>query len=430
MKLRVLYVCHNHSSVVPGGVETYAFELYQAMRESASFEPILLSRIGHPHTGPDPVHRGTFTSGVNHDPNQYLFYTDVSDFNWLMLTPRRKDGTTRFFREFLESYRPDIVHFQHTLFFGFDVITQTRNTLPHAPIVYTLHEYLPICHRDGQMVRPVTGELCLEATPRRCNSCFPEIPPHDFFMRKRFISAHLSRVDRFLAPSQFLLERYVDWGIPRERIQFEEYGRLPVPRAAETSAPRPRTRLGFFGQLNQFKGANVLLEAMRILGASDGDGGWATSSAPHLWIHGANLEFAPEEFQRDFRARLDATRSNVTFVVRYEQARLPQLMANVDWVIVPSTWWENSPLVIQEAFAHGRPVICSDIGGMAEKVKHGVNGLHFRANDAINLAETIRMATSAPGLWDTLSRGGMPALYPMDEHIAHIERLYRGLLAH
>src|SRR5207244_12528110 len=70
----------------------------------------------------------------------------------------------------------------------------------------------------------------------------------------------------------------------------------------------------------------------------------------------------------------------------------------------------------------------SDLGGMAEKVKHGVNGLHFRANDAINLAETIRMATSAPGLWDTLSRGGMPALYPMDEHIAHIERLYRGLL--
>jgi len=56
-------------------------------------------------------------------------------------------------------------------------------------------------------------------------------------------------------------------------------------------------------------------------------------------------------------------------------------MAAVDWVVVPSIWWENSPLVIQEAFAHGRPVICSDIGGMAEKVAHEKNGLHFRAND-------------------------------------------------
>ena len=46
-------------------------------------------------------------------------------------------------------------------------------------------------------------------------------------------------------------------------------------------------------------------------------------------------------------------------------------MASVDWVVVPSIWWENSPLVIQEAFGYGRPVICSDIGGMAEKVTDG-----------------------------------------------------------
>ena len=56
-------------------------------------------------------------------------------------------------------------------------------------------------------------------------------------------------------------------------------------------------------------------------------------------------------------------------------------MAEIDWVVVPSIWWENSPLVIQEAFLHGRPVICSDIGGMAEKVRHGVDGLHFRVGD-------------------------------------------------
>ena len=67
-----------------------------------------------------------------------------------------------------------------------------------------------------------------------------------------------------------------------------------------------------------------------------------------------------------------------------------QIMADVEWVVVPSIWWENSPLVIQEAFAHGRPVICSDIGGMAEKVADGVSGLHFRVNDPVSLADTIR----------------------------------------
>ena len=57
---------------------------------------------------------------------------------------------------------------------------------------------------------------------------------------------------------------------------------------------------------------------------------------------------------------------------------------------------------------HGRPVICSDIGGMAEKVTDGVNGLHFAAGNPAQLAETIRLAVSTPGLWDRL-RDGHPS---------------------
>jgi hypothetical protein len=72
-------------------------------------------------------------------------------------------------------------------------------------------------------------------------------------------------------------------------------------------------------------------------------------------------------------------------------------MGDVDWVVVPSVWWENSPLVIQEAFQRGRPVICSDIGGMAEKVADGVDGLHFRAGDPEALAATIARAATDPG---------------------------------
>jgi len=100
----------------------------------------------------------------------------------------------------------------------------------------------------------------------------------------------------------------------------------------------------------------------------------------------------------------------------------------VDWVVVPSVWWENSPLVIQEAFQQGRPVICSDIGGMAEKVTDGVNGLHFTAGDAMSLAEAIKRATTTPGLWDSL-REGVPAIYPMDDHVRELDRIYGSLIA-
>ncbi len=478
-KRKVLYVSHNHPSVRPGGAEAYALELYEEMRESDEFEPIFLAKGGPPLAETGRLHNGTHFGPVNEDSNQYFFYTDGYVFDWLYGTiTSDKEIYTKHFHEFLIAFQPDVVHFQHTLHLGYDLIRQSRNTLPNAAIIYTLHEFLPICHRQGQMVRTEhqNRELCHESSPRRCHECFPEISPQTFFMRKRFIQSHFSLVDLFLVPSRFLLERYVEWGIPQDKIQFEEYGRrtvekiirsedkepgdvledpgfaearqnlepqVPVeddepddPRQGRTglletqplpdgglpagsTASTARNRVGFFGQLTPFKGLHVLLEAMKILGEEECD--------THLWLHGANLDLQPIPYQNKIEEMLEATEENVTLVGQYDYDDLPTLMANVDWVVMPSIWWENSPLVIQEAFFHGRPVICSDIGGMAEKVTHGVNGLHFRAGDAADLARTIEMAVATPGLWEEL-RGGISPVYPMAEHAAALRTIYESLI--
>ena len=118
----------------------------------------------------------------------------------------------------------------------------------------------------------------------------------------------------------------------------------------------------------------------------------------------------------------------MSLVGRYQPEALPRLMAGVDWVVVPSIWWENSPLVIQEAFLHGRPVICSDIGGMAEKVTDGINGLHFSARDAVSLASTLRRAVTTPELWGSL-RAGIPGVYKMEDHLKTLSNLYSELIA-
>jgi len=418
---KVLYVLHNHPDVRPGGAETYALELYEFMRDYGEFEPILLSRTGPPHSTVERYHEGTLVTMVNGDPNQYFFYTDKNDFDWLNGTSFSKATFTRFFRDFLRAFRPDVVHFQHTLLLGYDMIRETRNTLPDASIVYTLHEYMPICHRNGQMVRVGSDEPCLESSPRRCHECFPNISPQSFFLRKRFISSHLALVDQFLAPSKFLLERYVDWGMPRHKVTYEDYGRLRtmglVP-PGDADEERPRNRLGFFGQFNYFKGVAVLLKAMALLAKEEID--------VHLWLHGANLELQSEEFRDEFSELLDAAAGNVTLVGQYERRELAQLMASVDWVIVPSIWWENSPLVIQEAFLCRRPVICSDIGGMAEKVGHELNGLHFRTGDPEALAQAIRQAVGEPDLWRRL-RAGISDVYSMEEHVSALTQLYGEL---
>jgi glycosyltransferase involved in cell wall biosynthesis len=150
----------------------------------------------------------------------------------------------------------------------------------------------------------------------------------------------------------------------------------------------------------------------------------------HLWLHGANLELQPQQFRDDFQKLMDKLEdgpANVTLAGKYAHDDLPRLMAEVDWVVVPSRWWENSPLVIQEAFLHRRPVICSDIGGMAEKVDDGVNGLHFRAGDPRSLARALERATTTPALWESL-HAGIPDIYDMDTHVASLRSLYREQL--
>ena len=78
------------------------------------------------------------------------------------------------------------------------------------------------------------------------------------------------------------------------------------------------------------------------------------------------------------------------------------------WIVVPSVWWENSPLVIQEAFLAGRPVICSGIGGMREAVTDQHDGLHFSPNDWGDLAEKFENCISEEGLWSRIQQGVRP----------------------
>lgn len=418
MARRILQICHNHPRVRPGGAEVYAHELHRHLRRCAEWEPTFLARSGPPHAPAGAPHEGTRISPVEGVADEYLLYPGDHDFDWLFGTMRRrKDLYTEDLRRFLLALRPDVVHFQHTLFIGYDAIREVRRTLPEAPIVYTLHEFLPICHNKGQMVRTMDRSLCTEASPGRCAECFPDIAPDEFFLRRRFIRAQLDLVDLFIAPSATLRERFVAWGIPRERILLEDYGRAEAPPPGEAGRPAPHDTLGIFGQVNPYKGIDVLLRAMRALGAE----------APQLRVHGANLDLQEHGFREEI-AELLGVGDSVTSLGPYPPERAGEVMAAVDWVVVPSVWWENSPLVIQEAFAARRPVICSDVGGMAEKITDGVNGLHFRVGDPESLAATIRRAVGTPGLWERL-REGIPPVHSIAEHADVLTEAYEALIA-
>jgi glycosyltransferase involved in cell wall biosynthesis len=99
-------------------------------------------------------------------------------------------------------------------------------------------------------------------------------------------------------------------------------------------------------------------------------------------------------------------------------------MQSVDVVLMTSIWWENSPVVIQEAFRNRRPVICPDIGGMAEKVRDGIDGFHFLVGSAIALASLVRRLASDHSIVEKIVETMAAPPTPKDIVEAHLQ-LYR-----
>ncbi|HYH21350.1 MAG TPA: glycosyltransferase family 4 protein [Azospirillum sp.] len=411
-KLRVLYICHNHPALHPGGTEIVAHELFRAMKAKRDVEAMFLGCAMAQQRDPKP---GTRFQTVGRSADEILLWTGHADR--FFLSQLDLGGVVPDMEGLLTSFRPDVVHFHHALMIGVEMLFLVRRVLPKAKIVFTLHDYYPICYRDGTMLTAPDDSLCERASHDACHRCFPSADPWKFSLRERHIKGMLSLVDRFVAPSRFLKQRYVEWGLEAERITVLPNGRAPV----EPTPPRPlpaggrRNVFGFFGHINLYKGANVLLDAADALVRAG-----RRDFAVHL--HGGML-FQTDEFKERFQAKLERLAGVVSWHGLYDAARVPELIRKVDWVVMPSVWWENAPLVIEESFAHKRPVICSDIGGMAERVADGMNGLHFTAGSSPALAATLARALDEPDLWDAL-RARIPATVTVAESVRRHRALY------
>jgi len=155
------------------------------------------------------------------------------------------------------------------------------------------------------------------------------------------------------------------------------------------------------------KGVHILLRAVRLLRAEG-------FTAFTVELNGANMQHASQPVREEIEAFLaeEAERPVGERIVvlngSYHVDELPARMARVDWCVVPSTWWEVFGLVISEAWMFGKPVICSNVGGPAERVEDEVSGLHFQVGDARALARTIRRACTEDGLWERLAAGVPP----------------------
>ncbi|MGE4483372.1 glycosyltransferase family 4 protein [Acidocella sp.] len=400
--MKVLIVAMYHPELVRGGSQQVAYELFEGLKALPGVEPVLLCSADS--NAQALFKSGAGVTGFDGREDEFLFLCRDYDYVWQKFSsPAQAEG----FAAFLRQVRPDVVHFHHFMTYGIDALTLTRQVLAHARIVFTAHEFLTICAADGHMVRKTDGSLCGHASQSRCHQCLPSLPPEHFFLREQWMKANLAVVDLFTVPSRFMVAPFARWGLDPEKILHVPNGLRMPSKPQAGMAPARRNRFGFFGQMVDVKGLHVLLEAVNMLRAEGFDDF-------EVEINGANIDFAGPQRRREIETFLEeeaarpARERRVSFNGAYHHDQIAARMGRVDWVVVPSLWWEIYCLVISEAWHFGRPVIASGEGGPAERVTDGVDGLLFEMGDVRALAETIRRAATQEGLWERLAAGISP----------------------
>jgi glycosyltransferase involved in cell wall biosynthesis len=415
--MKILLLSLYHPELVRGGSQQIAYELFEGLRD-AGIDATLLSAVDS--NAPALFKSGARITGFDGRPGEFVFLSPDYDYDWQKSSdPLRVEA----FIEFLNLVQPDVVHFHHFLRFGIDFLTLTRRVLPQAKIILTCHEFLTICAAEGHMQRRTDGSLCSRPSAVRCHQCFPDQPPEHFFMRSLWMQRHLDNVDGFTAPSRFMIDMLAAAGLPREKCHHISNALQPRTPKRPESPRTMRNRFGFFGQMVDSKGILVLLQAAELLRA-DGFEDFT------IEINGANLNFASPSRRAEIEAFLAAEAErpvgtrNVIVNGAYHPDQLASRMARIDWCVVPSTWWESFCLVISEAWTYGRPVIASDAGGPAERIREGVDGLLFPINEPRALADTMRRACTETGLWETLA-GGITAPAGREVMVGEFMALYR-----
>jgi glycosyltransferase involved in cell wall biosynthesis len=348
--------------------------------------------------------------------------------------------------QILESTTPDVLHLHSGYLLGLAALRAAERR--GLPAVVTLHDFWFICplitlmHPNG---RPCTGP----ETAAKCAWCIAtmkrryRIPERligqalgrfvnavgrsrylhvaatgvsrvrSLAARHRVLLEALSSAKVILSPSRFVRDRVVEAGLPSGRITVS---RLGINICNVPHADRPQgggLRIGYLGQLAPHKGVHVLIDALRYLPVA----------ALSLSVYGDPTPHPAYVSRLRDAARAD---SRIDFQGPYRHDTVYDILSNVDVIVVPSIWYENSPLVIQEAQSAGVPVIASRLGGMRELVTDKLDGLLFEPGNARDLAGRIWKLVEDPSRLRGLRPDGSSVRAPEDE-MRELTDCYRRL---
>lgn len=450
--MRVLLVVHLYLPEHSAGVETYTDQLARELSGRAEVTIATTCKIISLPTG--TVRRRTVHGIPVVEVVNNLEHERFED-TWA------NTAMERAFEEILAEVRPDVVHFQHLMYWSWGLPRLARAS--GARCLATLHDYWLICPRTQLL--DYQGRLCEAPDESACAVCtertsfgqppaarrwIPRLiavrratgvpldrpmrwladlrsraknPPEErpdvdlgpwraaYHERRRAMLRLAESLDLAVTPSVTLRDALVAEGFPADRLRVVPQGLDPALFAGVVREPsRGRLRLGFVGTLAPHKGLHVLVEAVKRL--------------PHervelrIWGPSSHHQAYASEVRQSARAH-----DNILFLGALAKREVPQAYREIDVSCVPSLWNECCPLTIQESFQARVPCVASGRGGMAELIEDGVDGLHAVPGDVQDWERVLRRLLDEPQLLERLSAGIRP-VRTMQQHAGEIFALY------
>jgi GT2 family glycosyltransferase/glycosyltransferase involved in cell wall biosynthesis len=447
--MRVLLITHGYPPAAAGGTEVYTRELARTLANGDGAdrdEVVVLTRDADPCRPEYSVRRRAdghvAVVGINNTFQACRSYEDSYSNPDLLEIALEETAAAA----------PDVVHVQH--------LTCLSTGLPagiaalNVPVVMTLNDYWMICHR-GQLF-DLNRERCDGPFDGGCSACLPpgilanpiairagrrarasSIPglglvAHHTMkaverltpaastraatgLRLQHLQAAAAHVDLFLAPSATLEAWFLRFGVPPVRLRRCTQGINLAPFRQLTRQPSSLLRIGYAGGIIPSKAPHLLLEAVSALDPS---------SFVVDVLGESSLFHGDDSYSREVALLL--TRPFVRRIGAVPHERMPDALAAIDILVVPSVWIENAPFIIREAFAAGVPVVAANLGGMAEMVRHDIDGLLFDAGNAAALRAALGRIIGEPGLLDRL-RAGIRQPTSMEEDARGLRQIYQSV---
>jgi glycosyltransferase involved in cell wall biosynthesis len=447
--MKITLTVHHFPPNYLAGTEVYTFRLANwLLRRGHTVDVICIESITD--AAPGEIRH---THEVYEDLSVYRLYFNLGQAADPFRHSYDNPAIGRWFADFLQRERPDLVHLHSGYLMSASIVAATKQQF--LPLVVTLHDFWFVCPRIT-LLKP-TGVVC--RVPKNVAECawclamdkrrfrWPELASRgaagvlaqallaspagagllgiqpdagEIARRRRVLIEALKQADLILSPSEFLRGIFVEQGIDPAKILYSrlglDSGHWNVSSAADRM-PSRHLRFSYIGQLVPHKGVHLLIAAFNRL---------SHSRRPARLIIYGNTSAFPRYAQRLYA--MAKHNPAIELAGQFENREVANILRQTDVLVVPSIWYENSPVAILEALTTGTPVVGSNLGGIPELVQHDVNGLLYQAGSVADLARQLQRLSDEPGLVARLASQVRPAR-TIDDEMEGIVALYGNLSA-